>query len=370
MNKSFVIAEVKTLDTTTPHGEFEAILSAPTLDRDGEVVAPGAFTKAGPLPDSIPIHINHQFDVEKVVGRGVPYYDGELLKVRGTFDPDERSQLVRAKVTSGSVNRMSVGFVGASREVKDGVPTVLAAELLEASFVSVPSNREAAVLAVKHVEDVEGKGAIASHTTATTDVAWDNNANKTNLSNDAGAATYRRAFAWVDDGADSDLKGSYRFVHHMVSADGAVGAANLTACSTGIGVLNGGRGGTVIPDSGRRGVWSHLAKHLRDAGREPPELRSAPDADVKAGRVFSSKNEAALRQAVNLLSTLLDQLAAPEEAAPTKSPADADPEEKAAAPAAADEAAAAAAAQPPAEVPVGMAELAPWRAEVDLLLMD
>ena len=32
----------------------------------------------------------------------------------------------------------------------------------------------------------------------------------------------------------------------MVASGGDVGAANLTACSTGIGVLNGGRGGTVV----------------------------------------------------------------------------------------------------------------------------
>ena len=45
----------------------------------------------------------------------------------------------------------------------------------------------------------------------------------------------------------------------------------------GIGVLNGGRGGTTIPDADRQGVWNHLAKHLRDADLTPPELKSADD---------------------------------------------------------------------------------------------
>ena len=42
-NKTFAFAEVKAIETDNPHGEFEVILSAPTLDRDGEVIDPKAF---------------------------------------------------------------------------------------------------------------------------------------------------------------------------------------------------------------------------------------------------------------------------------------------------------------------------------------
>src|SRR5262247_3217444 len=94
---------------------------------------------------------------------------------------------------------------------------------------------------------VEERSAIPSHTTATSDAAWDGPANEARLSNDAGRATYRRAYAWVDPDKDPDTKAAYRFIHHEVSGDGAVGAASTSACSTGIGVLNGGRGGTTIP---------------------------------------------------------------------------------------------------------------------------
>jgi HK97 family phage prohead protease len=353
--KSFVIAEVKTLDTAAPHGEFEAILSAPTLDRDGEVVAPGAFTKAGPLPESIPIHINHQFDVEKVVGRGVPYYDGELLKVRGVFDPDERSQLVRAKVASGSVNRMSVGFMSAVREVKDGTPTVTAAELLEASFVSVPSNREAAVLAVKSADEKPFANEHACRLEDPDQFTWfrrNNDADpnviigfRSDGSSAAQAFRYPTA-DWTEARAKS----------HCADHDGSFEAASKNTTLGSIAIAPGTTTTTSYPGAIATGHQTIVI----GSGRVP---------DLKAGRVFSSKNEAALRQAVELLTNLLDQLAAPtEEAAPTKSPADADPEEKAAAPAAADEAAAAAAAQPPAEVPVGMAQLAALRAQADLLL--
>jgi len=116
--------------------------------------------------------------------------------------------------------------------------------------------------------------AIASHSTATTDAEWDGPANKARLPSARGAL--RAAFAWVDPAGDPDVKESYKFIHHMVSAGGDVGAANVRACTSAIGVLNGGRGGTVIPDADKAGVWRHLARHLRDAGvEEVPELKSA-----------------------------------------------------------------------------------------------
>jgi len=60
-----------------------------------------------------------------------------------------------------------------------------------------------------------------------------------------------------------------------VGGDGDVGAANVRACQTGIGVLNGARGGTTIPAGDRRGVYNHLAAHLRDADVEPADLRAS-----------------------------------------------------------------------------------------------
>lgn len=126
------------------------------------------------------------------------------------------------------------------------------------------------------------RAAIGSHSTATTSDSWDAGANTGRLSNDSGAATFRKEYAWVDSGADPDTKAAYKFPHHMVSADGAPGAANTNACSSAIGSLNGGRGGADIPASDRTGVHAHLAKHMRDAGMDVPELRMAAEADVAA----------------------------------------------------------------------------------------
>lgn len=121
-------------------------------------------------------------------------------------------------------------------------------------------------------------GAVGAHDTATSEGSWDGPANERRLPSPMTTATARAAYAWIDDDRveDGELpKDAARFIHHEVDADGRPGPANLTACSTGIGILNGGRGGTTIPAADRQGVYNHLAAHLRDAGQEPPELQAA-----------------------------------------------------------------------------------------------
>lgn len=129
------------------------------------------------------------------------------------------------------------------------------------------------------VWDAAVKGAIAPKGTATTDAAWDAGAAWKNAGNASDkAAAYRAACAWMDTSGPDDERGSYAFIHHEVSADGTVGAANLTACSTGIGVLNGGRvqsGDSTPWKADKAGIHAHLARHLTDAGKEAPPLKSA-----------------------------------------------------------------------------------------------
>jgi len=126
----------------------------------------------------------------------------------------------------------------------------------------------------KSAHDAEPRGAIGPHKTATSDKAWDGPKNEKNLKADGDAAYYRKAFGWVDPDKDAETKAAYRFIHHEVSGDGNIGAANIKGCQTGIGVLNGARGGTTIPSEDRKGVWNHLAGHIKDADLEPAPLRS------------------------------------------------------------------------------------------------
>ena len=117
---------------------------------------------------------------------------------------------------------------------------------------------------------------LGTHHTTTTLGLWDGATAESRLATDARAATFRAAFAWADDNGSPDAKTSYRLLHHEFDVDGNPGAANITACRSAIAVLNGERTGTSIPAHDRRGVYEHLATHIRDAGLNPPELRSTP----------------------------------------------------------------------------------------------
>lgn len=132
-------------------GTFEAIMSAPTLDRDGEVVDALAFA---PLPGKITVDIDHDMSVRSVVGSGQPFYDESgVLKINGLFASTPLAQEVRTLVKEGHVDRMSVTFRAAQRGIgEDGIQHVTKGELLNVAFVVIPSNREAAVLAAKAAE--------------------------------------------------------------------------------------------------------------------------------------------------------------------------------------------------------------------------
>jgi hypothetical protein len=146
MNKTFLTGEVKAVEDGNPNGSFEVILSAPTLDRDGEVIDTGAFE---PLPKHITFDIDHGLSTATTVGSGEPRYEDGVLKVSGTFSSIPRAQEVRTLVNEGHIRTTSVAFMAPKREVKDGVPHIVSAEILNGAFVPVPSNRESVVLAAK-----------------------------------------------------------------------------------------------------------------------------------------------------------------------------------------------------------------------------
>ncbi len=120
--------------------------------------------------------------------------------------------------------------------------------------------------------------AVGSHDTPTSAKSWDAAANVKRLPSPMTVEVARREFAWIDDDAITDgmvPKSACKFPHHEVSADGSPGAANLAACSAGIAVLNGGRGGSSIPDADVKGVYAHLARHIKDGRKTPPPLTAS-----------------------------------------------------------------------------------------------
>lgn len=128
----------------------------------------------------------------------------------------------------------------------------------------------------------EIREAIDSHETEVVDRSWDGDSVRASIDNDSGAETLEEYHAWRDPEGDPETKDAYSFIHHHRDADaGEAGAANLTACQTGIAVLNGARGvdpGDQPWSDDRQQIWDHLADHIRDwadendEDLEPPEL--------------------------------------------------------------------------------------------------
>jgi hypothetical protein len=141
-------------------GTFEVILSAPTLDRDGETLATDGWKM--PLPDHITFDSDHGMSVATTVGSGVPSIDESTgnLVVSGTYSSLPRAQEVRTLVNEGHIRTTSVAFMSA-KLTKDG-KTLTQRELLNGAFVAIPSNREALVLS--------SKGAKAGACNSTSDI--------------------------------------------------------------------------------------------------------------------------------------------------------------------------------------------------------
>lgn len=137
-------------------GEFEAILSTSVEDRDGEVVAPGAFE---PLPESIPVYYQHDWQQKALpIGRGTPFYDEDgNLRIKGYYGSDDRAQSVRKAVGEGLVDSMSAGYLPLQKKRVSGKAMVVKADLFEGSMTAIPVNKTALVTASKSIEDNDAK---------------------------------------------------------------------------------------------------------------------------------------------------------------------------------------------------------------------
>lgn len=84
---------------------------------------------------------------------------------------------------------------------------------------------------------------------------------------------------WYDS-ENADVKSSYKLPHHKATG-GHVAVWRAVAAA--MAALMGARGGVNIPDSDRKGVFNHLARHYKQWDKEPPEFKDYPEepSDVK-----------------------------------------------------------------------------------------
>lgn len=283
--KTMAGVEVKDADK----GEVSAVFSRfNVVDKDGDVTLPGAFADGADVRISA---YNHRSWGDALpVGKGhIRQTDTEAI-LEGRFFLNTQAGRDTFEVVKGlgPLQEWSYGY-----EVLDGEPGthdgqrvqfLKRLQTFEVSPVMQGAGVDTRTLSVKADQNGAGghvmtkfKRAIRPHDTSVSSGDWDGPAVVAAIPDDASVSDMRSVFAWVDSEGDPENKSAYKFPHH----GGVDGAANARACLAAIASLNGARGGADIPSDDRQAVYEHLAAHLRDADREPPELNSATPGNMK-----------------------------------------------------------------------------------------
>lgn len=324
---------------------FEGMASTWDLDLGGDVIHRGAFKKtlkeANDSGRVIPLLDSHHYmSVRSVLGKMLDAKEtaqGLWAKFAVIDGPD--GEEVWRRLKAGLVSALSIGY----RPIKTEEPTeserlqgvwrhLKEVALKEISLVLWPMNPGAQIdlesaktmilefqakdalneeettqlqdlmFAISELVEADTKGAI-SYRSAHAKVAkadatakWD--ASKERAAYPNKRAVLRRVHAWVDADGDPDAKGSYKFPHHEAGDGNPV---NRIACSAGIAVLNGARGGAAIPSADRRGIYNHLRKHLVDDfeidPKEVPELKAEDALDLAPEDPARLELESRIREA-------------------------------------------------------------------------
>lgn len=141
--KSIASIEVRDGDKFGENGGFTAILSTPSLDRDGDRLHRDEWVE--PLLDRYPLDIDHGMSVADTVGSFHPYFEGDNMMMDAYFASTPKAQEVRTLINEGHIQGVSVAFL-TDKSKKDSEPC---RELLNAGIVATPSNRDAMILASK-----------------------------------------------------------------------------------------------------------------------------------------------------------------------------------------------------------------------------
>jgi len=287
MIRKTMISSAKAVD------EAQGIVEAYTntmgvIDADGDIVEPTAFNDS--IADNLPIPVLSGHDQGKLVGKVIfaqpRHITGDEYRLFTRIQMNMETEAGRdafSNVAGDYVREWSIGFniPKASDVEQEGndVSTIIRRianlDWVEVSSVIRGSSPSTVTVAAKSSPATQEKGAIPSHLTAWVEDAWDGSLMRGRIK--GGAATLRASHAWVDTDGDPELKLSYKYLHHHIGRNGRGGAANMRAVTTGLANLNARK--TSIPENDRRGVYNHLARHLREAGRKPSELRSAEPPD-------------------------------------------------------------------------------------------
>jgi len=289
------------------------------LDEQGDIIEPGAFSrtldhKGGKFP------LLWQHDPEQPLGVAtVTDMPGKGLWVRGELNREvSKAREALALAKQGAVKGFSIGYNTVKADLdRNNVRHLKEINLWEVSHVTFPANPQAQVLIAKsEVRKMETKGAIPYKKTPLADenAEWDAGAEVAK----AEVEDLKVMCAWYDE-ENPDIKSSYKLPHHKAEGHACVWRAVAAAMAA----LFGARGGVDIPDSDRKAVYNHLARHYEDFGKEPPDFKTMDlvfqtkeqiEQELKYGRILSTASRSKVEAALQALKELLEFVDAQEAA--------------------------------------------------------
>lgn len=144
--------------TKDSNGKYIAVLSDDSVDRDGEIVGKEALMKIQNDEGYVSILLNHENKIENLVGewvnRRLETIDGHTALVAEPkfYLSNEKAKMIKGMLDEGAKCGISIGAMVKnceSRKINNkSVNVYTELELLEASFVAIPSNRHGRAMAV------------------------------------------------------------------------------------------------------------------------------------------------------------------------------------------------------------------------------
>jgi uncharacterized protein len=292
--KSF---STKGSDFDTETGVFTCFPSLfNVMDSHRDITHPGAFKKT--IQENghrVKLFFNHSvFDMpigKPIEQREVPrdMLPDEILErapevtgglfVRNRLSPTSQGKDVHILLRDGVLKEMSYGFNAIKVDFDEDenqrpFRNLREARIWEFTIANWGSAENALITDVKN-QDHESKGAIGYKKRPLADrgMSWDGPAQVKKASTNA---ALRAIHTWVDDSAEADDEGNlpksaFKLPHHVGTEPFNTVWRGVTAAMA---ALFGARATLKVPDSDRRGIFNHLARHYRaDFSEEPPAFK-------------------------------------------------------------------------------------------------
>lgn len=314
--KSVILDDLAATKDASGERRISGWASRPVPDRGGDIVDVTAFASSLESFNNNPVMLYMhsskdligKWDKLNLTPQGL-WVSGTM--VSGVKSADEAWVLAKHGVLKG----LSIGFLEKEGQMLEDGYHIKDLELLEISPVSIPMNQEALftvdktgkILDIKLINEeddvpVESKGVISYSKYPTQDPGspWDGGAARASLRNYAESGgkinfnKYRVGFTYIVDG-QQDKMGGYKLPHHIVS--GGI-KTNLRGCRAVVGVLAGARGGMNLDPEDKKGVYNHVARHIKsDFG-----------ADVAPLKDLSEMNDEQIFKALDITAEEVDSI--------------------------------------------------------------